>query len=277
MIARTHPQRAIVRLAQQYCTQAQHAFGDVLVVQRDARYRVDYRDGLGSAVIFGAVASGTIDVYVDYAGTIWTNEMHRRDVPPPRAMLAAIAAWTRDTHRVRLLGSLGFENAYAFAMPERVAAQRGIATLDDLAAQSPRLRLGSDLEFLDRPEWAAVRRAYPMRFAATTPYSPTFMYQALASGRVDAITAFSSDGRIAAERLRVLADPRHAIPGYDAILLLAPDRAQDARFVAALKPLAGRIDVAAMRAANYRVDRDTDKETPEQAAAWLAARLGLDR
>jgi len=240
-----------------------------------AGYRVEYRDGLGSAVIFGAVASGTIDVYVDYAGTIWSNEMHRRDVPARPAMLAAIADWARTTHRVRLLAPLGFENAYAFAMPERVAAQRRIATLDDLAAQSPRLRLGSDLEFLERPEWAAVRRAYPMRFAATTPYSPTFMYRALGSGRVDAITAFSSDGRIAAERLRVLADPRRAIPGYDAILLLAPDRAADARFTAALRPLAGKIDVATMRQANYRVDRDADKETPEQAATWLAKQLGL--
>jgi osmoprotectant transport system permease protein len=240
-----------------------------------AGYRVEYRDGLGSAVIFGAVASGTIDVYVDYAGTIWSNEMHRQDVPPRAAMLAAIADWARTTHRVRLLAPLGFENAYAFAMPERTAAARGIATLDDLAAQSSQLRLGSDLEFLERPEWAAVRRTYPMRFAATTPYSPTFMYRALASGRVDAITAFSSDGRIAAERLRVLADPRHAIPGYDAILLLAPARANDARFVAALRPLGGRIDVATIRQANYRVDRNADKETPEQAAIWLARRLGL--
>jgi osmoprotectant transport system permease protein len=259
-------------------------FGEQYILARlighqleQAGYRVEYRDGLGSAVIFGAVASGTIDVYVDYAGTIWSNEMHRQDVPPRPAMLAAIADWARTTHRVRLLAPLGFENAYAFAMSERLAARRGIATLDDLAAQSSQLRLGSDLEFLERSEWAAVRGAYPMRFAATTPYSPTFMYQALASGRVDAITAFSSDGRIAAERLRVLADPRRAIPGYDAILLLAPARAHDARFVAALQPLAGRIDVATMRQANYRVDRDVGKETPEQAATWLTARLGLTK
>jgi osmoprotectant transport system permease protein len=30
-----------------------------------------------------------------------------------------------------------------------------------------------------------------------------------------------------------------------------------------------------MRAANYRVDRDTDKQTPEAAAKWLAAKVGL--
>ena len=240
-----------------------------------AGYRVEYRDGLGSAVIFGAVAGGEIDVYVDYAGTIWTNEMRRTDVPARGAMLHAIADWTARTKGVRMAGALGFENAYAFAMKADAARARGIATLADLAARSPGLRLGSDLEFLERPEWAAVRRAYPMRFASATPYSPTFMYQALASGRVDAITAFSSDGRIAADGLTVLSDPKRAIPGYDAMLLVSPAHARDARFLAALRPLVGRVPVAAMRAANYRVDRAEGKETPEQAARWLAGRVGL--
>ncbi|GGB25748.1 ABC transporter permease [Sphingomonas metalli] len=240
-----------------------------------AGYRVRYREGLGSAVIFGAVASGAVDVYVDYAGTIWTNAMQRRDVPERGVMLRSIAAWTAHNHRVRMLGALGFENAYAFAMQPGTARTRGIATLADLAARSPTMRLGSDLEFLERPEWAAVRRAYPMRFAAATPYSPTFMYRALASGRADVITAFSSDGRIAAERLTVLTDPRHAIPGYDAILLVAPGRAKDARFTQALAPLVGRIPVAAMREANLLVDREADKQSPDAAARWLAAKLGL--
>ena len=86
-----------------------------------------------------------------------------------------------------------------------------------------------------------------MRFASATPYSPTFMYRALVSGRADVISAFSSDGRVAADRLRVLADPKRAIPGYDAILLVAPGRANDARFTAALRPLIGAIGVEAMR------------------------------
>lgn len=238
-----------------------------------AGYAVEYREGLGSAVAFGAVAGGDVDVYVDYAGTIWTGQMRRTDVPERGAMLRGIADWTRRTHGVRMAGALGFENAYAFAMREGDAARLGVRDLADLAAH-PELQLGSDLEFLERPEWAAVRRAYGLRFASATPYSPTFMYRALASGRVDVISAFSSDGRIAADGLRVLADPRRAVPGYDAILLVAPGRAEDARFLRALEPLAGAVPVEAMRAANYRVDREDGKETPEQAARWLAGRIG---
>ncbi|MCP3735598.1 ABC transporter permease/substrate-binding protein [Sphingomonas sp. RP10(2022)] len=240
-----------------------------------AGYTVRYRDGLGSAVIYGALSGGDVDVYVEYAGTLWTGPMRRKDVPDPKAMVAAIGRWTRDTSGVRLIGPLGFENAYAFAMRGDDAQRRGIASLSDLVGAAPGLKLGSDLEFLERPEWAAVRRAYPLRFAATTPYAPTFMYRALASGEADVISAFSSDGRIAADRLTVLTDPRHAIPSYDALLLVAPARAKDATFAAALTPLVGRIPVAAMREANYQVDRDSGKRTPEQAADWLARRLGL--
>lgn len=235
----------------------------------DAGYRVVYREGLGSAVAYGALKTGAIDVYVDYAGTIWTAEMKRGDTPPRTQMLPAIRDWAQATGGVGLLGPLGFENAYAFAMKPRA----GIATLDDLAARSPELRLGSDLEFLDRPEWAAVRRAYPMRFASQRAYAPSFMYRALETGEADVISAFSSDGRIAADGLVVLSDPKGAIPRYDAILLLSPKRAKDARFADALRPLLNAIPVEAMRRANYLVDRDAGKQTPDAAARWLAAQL----
>ncbi|MEG3177913.1 glycine betaine ABC transporter substrate-binding protein [Sphingomonas sp. RB3P16] len=240
-----------------------------------AGYRVQYREGLGSAVVFGALKSGTIDVYVDYSGTVWTNEMKRADYPARPAMVAAIADWAKKTSGVRLLGALGFENAYAFAMRGDDARARGIASLDDLVAAAPRLTLGSDLEFLERPEWAGVKRAYPLRFRASHAYNPTFMYRALESGQADVISAFSSDGRIAAQHLTVLSDPRRAIPGYDAILMVAPGRAGDAKLIAALQPLVGRIPVEAMREANYQVDRDTDKVSPEAAARWLERKVGL--
>ena len=116
--------------------------------------------------------------------------------------------------------------------------------------------------------------AYGLHFKAERRYQPTFMYRALEDGEVDAISAFSSDGRIAADRLTALTDPKGAAPSYDAVILLAPRRANDTRLKAALQPLVGAIDVQAMRAANLTVDRDRDKQTPEQAAEVLARRIG---
>jgi osmoprotectant transport system permease protein len=226
-------------------------------------------------VAFSALAAGDVDVYVDYSGTIWTNQMQRSDVPSRAAIVAGVAQWARDEHGVTLLGSLGFENAYAFAMRGDDARRRGIKSIADLARQAPQLNLATDVEFLERPEWRAVKSAYGLSFRSAHPYQPTFMFRALTSGEADVIPAFSSDGRIAADRLAVLADPKGAIPGYDAILLLAPRRGGDARFQAAVKPLLGAIPVEAMREANYMVDRDDHKASPEEAARWLEKRIGL--
>ena len=230
-----------------------------------AGYRVRYKENLGSAVIFSALSGGDVDVYVDYSGTLWANEMKRTDVPTRASMNAAIADWTSKSRKVTTLGALGFENAYALAIPSD--RSRGVKTLDDLARVAPSLTLGGDLEFLDRPEWKAIRTGYDLRFAKTRAFSPTFMYEALKSGDADVISAFSSDGRIAADGLVVLADPKGVIPGYDALLLLGPKASRDARLRAVLQPLVGAIAVEKMRSANLMVDGQ--KLSPEVAAKWL--------
>lgn len=240
-----------------------------------AGYSVAYRDGLGSAVAHSAVASGQIDVLVDYTGTIWTNQMKRSDSPGRDAMIAAIARWERRTGGARLVGRLGFENAYGLAMTRGKAEAAGLATIADLAAMAPELTIGGDPEFFERPEWRKLAQTYGLRFARQRTFAPTFMYDALQSGEADVISGYTSDGRIAADGLVVLADPRRAFPNYDAILLLGPAASRDARLVAALQPLIGRIDVEAMRAANYSVDRSEDKLTPAEAARRLKARIEL--
>ncbi|MEA3043856.1 MAG: osmoprotectant transport system substrate-binding protein opuBD [Sphingomonadales bacterium] len=234
-----------------------------------AGYRTERRDNLGSTVAYQALAAGDLDVYVDYGGTLWTNILQRTDIPPPEAMRAQLTAQLRARDGVLVMGALGFENAYALAMRRARAESLGLRTLDDLTRAAPRLGLGADLEFLSRPEWRAVRSRYGLAFARQTSYSPTFMYRAVADGSADVITAFSSDGRIAALDLVTLADPRRALPSYDALLLVSPARAGDARFTAALAPMIGAIPVERMRQANLMVDRDADKRTPDEAARWL--------
>jgi ABC-type proline/glycine betaine transport system permease subunit/glycine betaine/choline ABC-type transport system substrate-binding protein len=234
-----------------------------------AGYRTEIREDLGSAIAYRALAAGDVDVYVDYGGTLWANVLGRSDVPPAQVIRDALTRELARRDGVRVLGTLGFENAYALAMKRSRAAQLGIKSIDDLAAAAPRLRLGSDIEFLSRPEWRSVAAAYRLRFAETRNYSPTFMYRAIADGSADVISAFSSDGRIAALDLVTLADPRHALPSYEAMLLVSPRRAHDARFLAALRPLVGAISIGPMRQANLMVDRDVDKKSPAGAARWL--------
>ncbi len=175
-----------------------------------------------------------------------------------------------------MLGALGFENAYALAMKRDRAEALGVRTLEDLARHAGELRLGTDFEFLARPEWAALRDRYGLAFREQRQYQSTFMYRAVASGETDVISAFSSDGRIAAYDLVVLEDPQQVILPYDAIVLLAPKRSLDPILRRALEPLIGHVPIELMREANQMVDRDENKVSPGQAAGWLADKAGLD-
>ena len=234
------------------------------------------KEDLGSAIAYRALASGEIDVYVDYSGTLWANVLGRQDNPGRQAVLDELTEELAARDGVLVLGSLGFENAYALAMRRERAQALGVTSLEELAARAPNLVMGGDIEFFARPEWRAVEQAYGLSFRARRSFQPTFMFRAVSAGDVDVISAFSSDGRIAADDLVLLEDPRGALPPYDAVVLISPRRRDDPRLLAALRPLIGAIDVEAMQAANLTVDRDTDKLRPAEAAQRLSESLGLD-
>jgi osmoprotectant transport system permease protein len=198
--------------------------------------------------------------------------MHRNDSPGRSEVLQQTAQWLAAKYGILDLGSLGFENAYVLAMRSDRARALGIRTLADLALFAPRLKIGGDYEFFSRPEWAKVASAYGINFLAQRSYQPTFLYRALEDGDVDVIAAFSSDGRIAEYNLTLLSDPKSALPPYDAILLISPNRAHDAKLIGALKPLIGKLNLPLMQQANLMVDRD--KHTPEEVAKWLAQKMG---
>ena len=240
---------------------------------RAAGLNASTREGLGSNVIFDALASGDVDVYVDYSGTLWANQFHRTDIMSRGELLAELKAILAKQN-ITLLGELGFENAYALVMPKKRAAELGIKNIADLAARAPAMSIAGDYEFFSRPEWVALQKAYGLSFRTQRTMQPDFMYAAVASGEVDAIAGYTSDGLIAKYDLVVLDDPRRAIPPYDAIVLLAPKRADDEKLKAALAPLLGKINIAAMREANLRAAGNDAASSPDAVARWLWEKVG---
>jgi osmoprotectant transport system permease protein len=231
------------------------------------------REGLGSHVIFDALVAGDIDVYVDYSGTLWTNQFHHGDIKPREQLLAELKAMLAQQN-VTLLGELGFENAYALVMPRKRAEALGIHSIADLAPHAKAMTMAADYEFFSRPEWAGLRKAYGLTFGAQRQMQPDFMYAAAASGEVDVIAGYTSDGLIAKYDLVVLEDTRHAIPPYDAIVLIAPKRAGDQALQAALLTLLGRIVISDMREANLRAAGGDGASSPDAVARWLWDKIG---
>ena len=224
-----------------------------------------HRQGLGNTgILEQALASGSVDLYPEYTGTI-VRELLKREGNPsldelnrwlaPRGLVAAIP--------------LGFNNTYALAMSEARARALGIARISDLAsAKGQGLKLGFSHEFLERADgWPALRQAYSVT-ATPIGLDHGLAYDAVANGRVDVIDVYSTDAKLGRLGLRVLEDDRAFFPKYDAVLLM-----RAGVDVAPLQRLAGAIDAPAMIAMNGEVELD-GRSFAATAAGFLARRGG---
>jgi len=242
-------------------------------IERETNRSTELIQSLGSIVAFDALDSNEIDIYVDYTGTLWANEMERGNIQMNRAdTLDGVRNFLRDRHNISIAASLGFENAYALAMRTNDAQRLNLNDISDLVRHAPSLAIGGDYEFFARPEWVAIQNQYGLSFVDQRTMDSTLMYEAIATRAVDVISAFSSDGRIAAYDLTVLNDDRNAIPPYDALILVSEQFADESPdIVTSLTRLEGAIDITRMRELNLRVDEDG--ESPSNVARSLVNEL----
>ncbi len=248
-----------------------HLIADELQSDFDVHQRV----GLGSTVAYDALRVNELDAYVDYTGTIWATIMKRDQIAPADVVLREMTQWLKEHDGIVCLGSLGFQNAYALAVRKETAEQHGLKTISDLAKVSDQMSIASDPEFFGRAEWRDLVSTYGLDFQQKVPMQSTLMYEAIAAGEVDVITAYTSDGRITAYDLVTLTDDRHVLPPYEAVLLLSPEAAANPKLTALLQPLIGAIDIDEMRRANLMVDIDGD--TVATAAAWLRDQIDKNK
>ncbi len=239
-------------------------------IQEATKLDTTVMQSLGSTVAFDALRTGQLDVYVDYSGTIWATIMKRDKLPSNRnEVLSKVARYLADEHGIVQVSALGFENTYALAMRDQQARELGIRRISDLTPSAPRLSIGGDYEFFGRAEWRDIEKTYGLKFGSRRSMDSSLMYQAIANGSVDVISAFSTDGRIAALNLRVLEDDRGTIPPYDAVILVSPHLMRKHPSVAeALRRLAGTIDADRMRRMNLEVD-EFGKSPAEVASKFL--------
>ena len=80
------------------------------------------------------------------------------------------------------------------------------------------------------------------------------MYTAVDRRQVDLIAAYTSDGRVDAYGLKIIADPRNALLPYDGMLVASSSAAKNPLFLETLGALVNRISDEAMREANRIVD-----------------------
>jgi osmoprotectant transport system permease protein len=227
-----------------------------------------HKPGLGNTgILEQALASGAVDLYPEYTGTI-VRELLKRDGNPS---LEELNRWLAPRGLKAAL-PLGFNNTYALAMTEARAEALGIRRISDLFRPgAAALRLGLSHEFLERADgWPALSRAYGPSTATPIGLDHGLAYDAVTGGRVDVIDVYSTDAKLGRLGLRVLEDDRSFFPKYDAVVLMRAG--VDAT---PLAPLAGRISAPAMIAMNGEVELD-GASFAEAARRFLAGRGAAD-
>lgn len=209
----------------------------------------EHKQGLGNTgVLEQALASGGVDLYPEYTGTI-VRELLKREGNPS---LAELNTWLAP-RGLKAAVPLGFNNTYALAMLESTAQRLGIRRISDLAGpQAQTLRYGLSHEFLARADgWPALKAAYRIDSASPAGLDHGLAYGAVKDGRVDLIDIYSTDAKVGRYALRVLEDDRQFFPKYDAVLLM-----RAAVDPTPLRGLEGRIDAATMIGLNAQVELD---------------------
>lgn len=262
-------QDAIIRVGSKSFTES-YILAEIAaqVIEQTGEAKVERRLGLGgTGITYRAIASGAIDLYPEYTGTL------------AHVILKDPALRTPEAIRARLMPSgltisepLGFNNTYALAVRVETAERLDLRTIGDLA-RHPELTAAFSSGFLEREDgWPGLRRHYGLSLTGVRVMEHALTYRAVAGGDVDVMDIFSTDGQLERLRLRILRDDRGFFPDYSAVLLARRDMAERfPRTWARLRQvLEGTIDDRRMSELNAKVDLD-GKSIPEVAAA-LAGR-----
>ena len=160
----------------------QYILAEILAqrIREETTERTRVLESLGSTVLFDALAAGDIDLYIDYSGTIWSNVLKSEEQGVGRQeVLRRVEEFLSERYEIEVLGALGFENTYAFAMREDRARDLGVGEIADLEPLAPGFVLGGDYEFFSRPEWRDARDRYDLSFRELKSMDPSLMYPAV--------------------------------------------------------------------------------------------------
>ena len=232
---------------------------------------------LSTTVLFTAFTTGSIDVYIEYTGTIYGSFFGYTEIRTPDEVFEITRDGMRRRHNVRMLERIGFNNTYALAVRPDTAEQFNLRTISDLARAAPELTLGATIEFINREDGLlGIQRVYGTNFRDVIPLQGVLRYTALMNDEVQVISAFSTDGMLLRHQLIVLEDDLAFFPPYHAVVMIREEIAQrHPELVTVMNRLIGTLDDYSMRELNYRVD--VLHESPAAVARSFLRDSGLIR
>lgn len=229
---------------------------------------VERRTNLGGTMIcHAALVAGEIDLYAEYTGTAWATVLKEKGViREPLETFFHVRRRYLEEYDIRWLEPFGLDNTYALAMRTSVAEELGIRTISDLLAHQQDLTAGFSIAFGNRPDgYPGLTATYGLELGSVRVLEHGLAYQAVQSGAIDLMDAYSTDGKLLRYQLRVLEDDRGFFPPYNAAPLVRTAALREhPELEEVLARLAFRVRDHAAQSLNYVV------ETEGQSAGAVA-------
>jgi osmoprotectant transport system substrate-binding protein len=228
----------------------------------------------GTDIAMEALRRGEIDLYPEYTGTALLVVLKAQLHGDAAATYAYVKQQYAARYGLTWLDPAPMNNTEALATTKALAARYGLATLSDVAAKAPQLRLGAVPEFVKRPDGLpGLQRVYGgFHFKEIRLLDFGLKYRALLDGDVDIVVAFGTDGAIIADDLLVMRDDKHLFPPYQVAPVVRTQTLQARPAIATiLNRVAPLLTDHVMQTLNNAIDGPAKQEPADVARDFIKA------
>lgn len=231
-----------------------------LIIEDRTGLEVELKPGLGkTSFVFNALKSGSIDIYPEFTGTALA-EFLKEDAAGnnSREVYEQAKEGMAQRFDMELLAPMTYNNTYTLAVSKDFQEQYNVQTISDLKAVATAVNAGFTLEFNDREDgYKGIQKLYDLSFPSIRTMEPKLRYQAIESGIINVMDAYSTDSEIRQYDLVVLEDDKGLFPPYQGAPLLRKETLEEHPGLKdALNVLGYLVDEDEMREMNYRVNAE---------------------
>lgn len=248
-----------------------------LLIEQDTDLEVELKPGLGkTSFVFNALRAKEIDIYPEFTGTAIAEFLKEKaKSTDQKAVYKQAQSGLLKKYDMALLRPMAYNNTYALAVPEQTAKDLQLNKISDLKKAEGQMKAGFTLEFADREDgYRGIQKKYNLRFPSVQTMEPKLRYQAIKSGDINLIDAYSTDSELQQFRLTVLEDDLQMFPPYQGAPLLRKETLKKhPELEKTLNKLAGKVTDDQMRKMNYEVNVNDQK--PEEVARDFLEAEGL--
>ena len=229
-----------------------------ILIQENTDLNVEITKGVGGGTsnIHPALIKGDFDLYPEYTGTAWNNILKKTEYPDDETLWNALTDEYDTQFGLKWVGMYGFNNTYTLALRKEITDKYNIKTFSDLAKYTPEITFGANPDFYEREDgYQALCDAYGFSFKDHMDMDIGLKYNALNSGEVDVINAYTTDGQLSVADAVSLTDDKGFFKNYYCGTVVREDTLENyPELEGVLKKMDGSITNEEMAKMNYDLE-----------------------